>query len=363
MPTTLPRWVIEAERQQLAFAQVREDAWLDGIVLERLGENVRVIQVASGGCTAAALAASSRVAHLHLVDPNPAQLALARLKLRLLQSASVPQRLALLGHAPMSFEERRVLLAENLTALGLAAHALGFDGLVERIGPDHAGRYELVFAQLRAALAPVGAELAAVLRLRDPVEQARRVAPATPLGRALDEAFDEVMALPNLVRLFSEQATRNAVEPFARHFARRGRHVLATLPAADNPYLWQMLAGRFPEGVVYPWLTLLPPPRMPEITWSRSGMTEALQERPNAFDFVHLSNILDWLSPEEARATLDHTAAALRPGGWTLIRQLNSTLDIPVLGPQFDWDIQTAADWHARDRSFFYRALHLGRKQ
>ena len=33
-------------------------------------------------------------------------------------------------------------------------------------------------------------------------------------------------------------------------------------------------------------------------------MAEALKSSPNSFDFVHLSNILDWLSPEEARATL-----------------------------------------------------------
>src|SRR5579859_4230858 len=119
MITTLPRWVIEAERQPLAFAQVREDPWLDGWVLERLGDSVRVIQVASGGCTAAALAASGRVAHLHLVDPNPAQLALARLKLRMLQTNSISQRLMLLGHAPLDAEQRKSLLAERLAALGL----------------------------------------------------------------------------------------------------------------------------------------------------------------------------------------------------------------------------------------------------
>ena len=53
---------------------------------------------------------------------------------------------------------------------------------------------------------------------------------------------------------------------------------------------------------------------------------------------------------------------ALRPGGWTLIRQLNSVLDIPGLGRRFNWHTAEANDLHARDRSFFYRALHLGSK-
>jgi S-adenosylmethionine-diacylglycerol 3-amino-3-carboxypropyl transferase len=53
----------------------------------------------------------------------------------------------------------------------------------------------------------------------------------------------------------------------------------------------------------------------------------------------------------------------LRPGGWTLIRQLNSTLDVPSLGERFDWLAGPAAELLRRDRSFFYRKLHLGRKR
>jgi S-adenosylmethionine-diacylglycerol 3-amino-3-carboxypropyl transferase len=84
---------------------------------------------------------------------------------------------------------------------------------------------------------------------------------------------------------------------------------------------------------------------------------------PAAFDFVHLSNILDWLPPEEARVLLDLAAAALRPGGWVLIRQLNSTVDIRASGGGFTWLSEPAAALHARDRSFFYHALHLGRRR
>ena len=41
-----------------------------------------------------------------------------------------------------------------------------------------------------------------------------------------------------------------------------------------------------------------------------------------------LSNILDWLPREAATATLASAARALRPGGYVVIRQLNSALDI-----------------------------------
>ena len=92
-------------------------------------------------------------------------------------------------------------------------------------------------------------------------------------------------------------------------------------------------------------------------------MAELLTQYNGTVDFVHLSNILDWLTPEDARSTLDLVWQALQPGGWTLIRQLNSSLDIRSLGGRFEWQDKSADALHNRDRSFFYRGLHLGRKK
>ena len=263
----------------------------------------------------------------------------------------------------MLASERRRRLISELETLAMPPDALGPIDLVAEVGPDHAGRYEDLFSKLRAALAEVSDELTALLELRDPVEQSRRADPSTSLGRALDEAFDSVMTLPNLIGLFGELATRNRCEPFSRHFARRTRHALATFPAADNPYLWQMLQGRFSPDIVYPWLRAPVPERMPEISCRVSGMAEALQGQTAAYDLVHLSNILDWLSPDEARSLLGHVWSALRPGGWTFIRQLNSSLDIQSLEARFQWEEGFADVLHERDRSFFYRQLHPGRKR
>jgi S-adenosylmethionine-diacylglycerol 3-amino-3-carboxypropyl transferase len=363
MDDILPSWVAEAAQLPVAFAQVREDPLLDAWVVEKIDPGARILMIASGGCTLAFLAARGRVARIEVVDPNPAQIALARLKIHLLQNFDRADRLALLGHAPMPADEREERLSAALRTLDVPTEAIGSPRVWARDGPDHTGRYERVFAQLRKELGPHAAEVERMLSLRDLAEQTRRTAPATSLGRALDEAFERAMDLAILIRLFGEGATRNRVEPFARHFARRTRHVLATLPAADNPYLWQVLAGRYPPGTEAPWLAEPVPDRLPDITWNTTTMTETLRRAPGEYDFIHLSNILDWLSPEEARATLDLTHEALRPGGWTLIRQLNSTLDIPHLSEGFAWQTEDAQELHGRDRSFFYRALHLGRKR
>jgi S-adenosylmethionine-diacylglycerol 3-amino-3-carboxypropyl transferase len=267
-----------------------------------------------------------------------------------------------LGHVECAREVRLAKLVEAMGDLGLAQDALGPLQLVAERGPDRVGRYELVFAELRDQMRVFEEEVIALFLQADAGTRAARVAPGTAFGNALDAAFDSVMALANLVHLFGTEATRNSCDPFSRHFARRTRAAIADSQARDNPYLWQMLVGRFPEDVSYPWFSFAAAKRMPRIFESLGTIDSALDSCVDEFDFVHLSNVLDWLSPEQATRTLKRAARALRRGGHVVIRQLNSTLAIPALAPQLEWLPEAAAELHARDRSFFYRLLHVGRR-
>lgn len=347
----------------LAFAQVREDALLDQSVVDGLGADARLIMVASGGCTAALLASMPQVRCLRLVDTNPAQLALTKLKLRLLSEPSVARRLQLLGHLGMPAEERRQELQDLFSEIGLEENVLGPIALVARLGPDHVGRYERVFAALRRALASSQTELDSLLSLFKVGAQIRAAAPESLLGRRLDEALENVMSLPNLVRLFGAKATGNPLAPFSRHFACRIRRTLAEGPACDNPYLWQMLKGRYPAGCWAPWFARAAPQTLPKVEFANTSMEQALESAKEPCDFIHLSNILDWLSPKEALRTLQIAGRALKPGGRVFIRQLNSALNIRQAGTMFEWLDKESEALHKKDRSFFYRALHLGRKK
>lgn len=347
----------------LAFAQVREDPQIDRWVIDQCcdkSKRIDVIQIASGGCTAAVVAAVPHVARLHLVDPNPAQLALTRVKLWLSQNGDTNTRMAVLGQATMPAPLRAEFCQKIFKALDLHHDCLGPLPEVAHLGPNHAGRYELVFAALRHHLEPVAPAINELLLLDDIAEQQRRISPESALYRALNEAFAEVMSLANLVKLFGASATGNAIQPFHRHFFARLCHVIQTLPAATNPYLWQLLRGTYPPNSPAEWFVPPAQKRLADISWTTGTMDSALSTMPERFNVVHLSNILDWLSPDEAKKTLELAWRALRPGGWVIIRQLNSSLSIPRLGPAFHWVNSTLL--HQQDRSFFYRSLHLGRK-
>ena len=353
-------WTHAAARLPLAFAQVREDPQVDAALLEGFNSKARVVMIASGGDTAALLVARGLVADLRLVDANPAQLALTRLKLHLLRQAQPDTRSALLGHHFLPTAKRAEGLAALREELSLPETMFGPADFVAEAGPDYAGRYEVLFHHLREHLATHRTEIAALMSMDDPAIQAQLVAPGGALRKALDQAFDEVMCLENLVALFGAEATRNPLQDFPRHFAERTFQALTTFPARKNPFLAQLLLDP-PNDAGFPdWLLASAPKRWPEIIYTHSTMVDALRELPEAeADFVHLSNILDWLSPEAATETFALAWRALRPGGMVVVRQLNSSLDIPPLGPRFGWLRGLAAAWHQRDRTSTVSRKHL----
>jgi S-adenosylmethionine-diacylglycerol 3-amino-3-carboxypropyl transferase len=358
-------WTEEAAGLPLAFAQVREDPRLDLQLAEALPSGSIVVMIASGGETAACLAFTG-VRRLYLVDMNPAQLALTRLKLRLACGSPAVESLRLLGHLPLPADDRKRMLLAHLDALGLEANVFGPMDWVAEVGPDHAGRYEIVFARLARALAPHRTVLRRLLELSDAKEQSKTLSAEGKFAEALEEAFDRVMSLPNLVRLFGTEATRNPERPFSRHFVERTGNVLGRLPANSNPFLWQMFTGRFPTDHPYDWLLSKRASRRnhdQEQVFVQGRMREVLDGMPpGSCHMVHLSNILDWLRPEDALATLQSAWRALKSGGTTILRQLNSCLDLAGLPSGFQWDVAHAKRLLQHDRSFFYRAIHVGRK-
>jgi len=333
----------------VAFAQVREDPLLDLECCRGLDENSSVVMIASGGDTVACLAGLS-LGRLVAVDMNPAQLALTRCKLHLADRFSRDEALAWLGHLPMSGKDRYVQLKAVLESLELPESALGPLDFVAEEGPDFSGRYERLFFELQSRFDPK--------RVGEWLHQHRRPGPE------LEAAFDEVMALDHLILLFGPEATQNPLQPFSCHFAERSRIAIRQPMASENPFLWQLFLGRFPDGRFWDWLMQEKMEVKTQPEYVCAPMNEALigMEAKSA-DFIHLSNILDWLDRDRATDLLANALRVLKPGGCTLIRQLNSSLNIPGLQSGFFWDEESSRQMVTRDRSFFYPQIHLGRKR
>ena len=351
-------WATAASELPLAFSQVREDPRLDLEIARRLPTDARVVMIASGGETAVCLARLP-LTQLVLVDVNPAQLALARCRMHLAQTSTAVESMELLGHLPMSSHERRERWIEIFERLDLTNGVFGCLSLVAKLGPDHCGRYEAAFAELRRLLQPRSDEIANFLATNDEQAASRMIAPETETGKALDSAFASALRLENLIALFGEAATQNPRQPFHLHFLQQLRDISTRLAPARNPWIWQLLAGKFPPDAPVDWL-LDRSPLLVNPEYRCGPMRQTLEDsEPGSFDFIHLSNILDWLSAGEAAATLSAAHRALKPGGFILIRQLNSSLEIPSLFTALRWHQEEGSRLQRMARSLFYPTILL----
>ena len=77
--------MLRVPQSDIAFSQVREDCEIEWQVLDRLSQlmpdrPLRVLIVASGGCTALNLLAHPYIGEITTVDANPAQIQLLKLR-------------------------------------------------------------------------------------------------------------------------------------------------------------------------------------------------------------------------------------------------------------------------------------------
>ena len=243
---TSDQWVASTASLPVAFAQVREDPRIDGRLVEQLGRSARVLMIASGGETAAMLA-TMPIESLRIIDPNPAQIALTKLKLSMLADLSTEQRLQLLGHYAIDPAGRGQEIIRRLEQLGLEKDVLGPIELIAEFGPDYCARYEWVFARLRECLSNHQHAVRHLMSLSHPGEQARSVAAGSELGDAFEHAFGDAMELSKLVQIFGAEATANRVQPFSEHFLQQTRRALERFPASENPFLHQI----FPRALCW----------------------------------------------------------------------------------------------------------------
>lgn len=348
----------------LLFAQVREDSLLDiQLIKSHFPEGkIDVAMIASGGCTAAALTSNSAINSLALVDANPSQLALTKLKLHLLQFP-LKKRLEILGHKSIDAKLRQSMIEGIMHALDIPLEIFGEIIFVSEHGLDFVGRYERLFDEFRSQLQPYQGLIEDLFHLEIIEEQTKLIKKGSLLGDAIDATFQKVFSQDNLTMIFGQEATANRIQSFADHFVERIRKYLSNHLAKDSPYFAQLFLGRFYNENFYPWLNIENAYLPDNISFHHMHMNEFLANADKeSYDLIHLSNILDWLKPEEAEKMLENTYKALKPGGAVIIRQLNSCLDFKSYNNALRWEAKTSEEYHQEDRSFFYRELHVGFK-
>ena len=302
----------------IAFSQVREDPRLDLQALKNCGSRPRVLMIASGGDSLAYLASQQNLKTLSVLDANPAQIKLSQIKLKLLELPKI-KRMQYLGHTSLDPATRLKELSLICSQLNLSLADLGPESIIASEGLDYLGRFERLFRAIQDKLS-LKTKLALNPSQPNQIDQA-----------VLDElktVFRNYFSLPILISLFGEEATQNPHQNFDTHFLQRTLTFLQKPGALQSPFIQQFLCGEFHQRT-YAWHALEPQKIKTPISYFTQPMDDFLNNAKNQnFDFIHLSNILDWLSPPQANALLHEVHRCLSTQGKVFIRQLNSSLDI-----------------------------------
>ena len=343
-----------AKSLPVLFSQVREDPHLDLHVINSIASNeLNILMIGSGGCTLAGLAYHSPH-KIDVIDVNPAQIDLCKLKL-FLAKESPKRRAQLLGHLPM--EDRKNQLSSIFTHLNIPQDSLGDLEIVGTYGPDYVGRYEWLFRSFSNDFkkTKLGTQLIDASSLSE-----QQVLLSQDLTE-IQNLFDAHFSLETLVELFGEEAVQNRSSSYSSHFYNRFIWSLRHQFVHQNPFFYQFAYLSYPKSAQSYFLSL--PPHEPERIsfYNRSMLDHLVSSKSDCYDYVHLSNILDWLDAVSIEHVLEETSRVLKPSGKLLIRQLNSTITIKNT-QHLSFETMSENELIKNDLSFFYPKIYVGDK-
>jgi len=234
-------------------------------------------------------------------------------------------------------------------------------------GPITRGRFEAYFRWFRWLALPLVHRRRVVLDLLEPRDEEARV-------RFYDRRWDG-WRWRLLFRVFfgrfvmgrlgrDPEFFRQVEGSVAERILERTRYALTRLPVHDNPWIQQILIGRF--------RTALPPYLAPEsverlrgsfdrLTLHHGPIDESAEVHAGAgFDGFNLSDMFEYLDPAACEAVYERLLESARPGAlfayWNLL--------VPRRVPRRFADRVTplaerARELFARDRAFFYQDFVL----
>jgi len=345
----------------IRYGSVWEDADVLCEALAPVARGARLCSIASAGDNALALLTLDP-AEVVAVDLSAAQLACVALRVATFRRLDGAARLAFLGVTPSS--ERKAIYASLRSDLSPAARSF-WDARPDAIaaGAVHAGKFERYFALFRRWVLPLVHGAGAVRELHAPksIEAQRRFYDErwnTWRWRALFKAFFSRAVMGRLGR---DPEFFAAVEgPVGARILERTRYALTELPVAGNPYLVYIVTGTFS-------LEALPRYLRPEHQEAirqrldRLRLVEGpVESAPGTFDGFNLSDIFEYMTPEEHETSYARVLAQARPGArlvyWNMLAPRARPARLAARARPME---DLARSLHARDRAWFYQRLHV----
>lgn len=351
---------------ETAFSQVREDPRIELRVIQELAKRqqdpLRVMLVASGGCTALSLLSHPAIAKIEAIDLNPAQLHLVELRRQALLHLSLEDQLRLIGADKSTSDRDRLSLYAKFSPNLPTSTKVFWDARLEQIGfgVNQVGRFEQLFRQLAEKFTQIG-----IAPLQEPL-----IAVQHPHWRNI---FEQVFERDRLIEAFGEAAVNYSMDrSFGEHFADVFAQALQRFSPNENYFLTQVWGDRYTselkgEGVpLYLQASAQNDIRTlgtERLRLHQGAFVDCLQQlaKSEKFDLIQFSNISDWMPLSNLHQMLNEIVNCLKSGGAIIGRRLNGDHNLAeIMAEHIMIDRSLSKELLASDRSFFYREVVLG---
>jgi S-adenosylmethionine-diacylglycerol 3-amino-3-carboxypropyl transferase len=329
-----------AIEDRLFFAQVREDPNLE-IAALAAGPDDTVVVVSSGGCTALSLLAAG-AGQVVAVDLNTSQNNIVELKLAAISALSAADATRFLGGWPAAAGWRRSTYLQLLRGRLTPTARAYWDARRKHIesGVIASGVSErfigVVMRVVRTAIHPPS-RVRRLLGCRT-LEEQRALYEREWDSRRWRLLFSALLNRVVFRKTYSPEFFEHVENPsFAKHFYGLAAHALTSVPIATNYFVHQMLTGSYPQGVPGGLPPYLDPDSGPALAGAEARLTlvdgsfgEYLRTRDDAsLDGFALSNICEWLTPEQIDELLTEIVRTARPGARLVFRNFVGWTDLP----------------------------------
>jgi S-adenosylmethionine-diacylglycerol 3-amino-3-carboxypropyl transferase len=355
---------ISSPISDIAFSQVREDHTIEIRVIDRLAQTqnrpLRILLIASGGCTALSLLTLSEVAEIVAVDANIAQLHLVELRRQALLNLSLLEQLDLIGtNLDTSAAIRLDLYQKIANKLPIATRNYWSEHLAEiGFGVNRVGRFEGLFRELSARFVEVGL---------DPIAEPL----VTIRSQHWRSIFEEIFDRDRLITTFGESAVNYSMDrSFGEHFADVFARALQKYAPNSNYFITQVWHDCYTDGSDGVPLYLQQSAqtsihkygadRLKLVHGAFINTIEDLRTEQH-FDLIQFSNISDWMPLPDIDRMLKTAVKLLNPGGALIGRRLNGDHQLAtIMSDRINVDREFSSELLELDRSYFYREVVVG---
>jgi S-adenosylmethionine-diacylglycerol 3-amino-3-carboxypropyl transferase len=350
-----------ADFSKIRYAQCWEDADILLAALD-IQPGDTCLAIASAGDNALAML-SRNPAQVIALDLSPAQLACLELRVAAYRELSHSDLLILIGSKTGTNRQSLYQKCRSQLSSDVRYFWDHHSNEIER-GIGSAGKFERYFATFRHRILPLIHNQSCILQLLE----------SKTLEQRQQFYFQEwnTWRWQALFRIFFSRFVmgRSGRDPsffkyvegsVADRILQRTQYALTTLDPSENPYLQWILTGQH---------TALPYSLRPEnfdsiranldrLDWHCTSVEDYLDQiGKNAIDRYNLSDIFEYLSPQNYRLLLEKLIQSGRSGGrlayWNMLAPRSRP---PELAPQLQPLTKLSQHLHAQDKAFFYSAF------